>query len=229
MKLLPEFESAEKALGSAVYSEPLCSLTGPIQRGTFTLLYGPRYCNMLAQKLCFAAMLPVREGGLSSRSVIVDAGNSFEFYYLSHLASKAGLEPKKALRGLTISRAFNCHQLANLLVNELPKAITRLNTGLAAVLGLTHSFGDSELNTKARKNMAKTLAETLSDIACRNQVVVVATVADNDPLTRIFLERADIAVRFRKMIIGNEIQATLARHPFAKRKTITMQQGEVRR
>ena len=224
--MLPELRTAESLLGSGVYSEPLGFVTGPIQRGWYALLYGARYCNVLAEQLSFTAQLPVGEGGLASRSIVVDAGNSFDPYYVSHLASERGLEPQRFLHGVIVSRAFNAHQLMNLVVNELPRAIEESRVGLVSILNPVRCFEDSELEPgRKRRKMAATLADALSDIAYRQQVALVVTLNDDDhggdesPLARVFLKRADVAVRFRKDGT-HRVRAELVKHPFTQKKVV---------
>jgi len=219
-----QLQSAESLLGNGVYAEPLSSLTGAIQRGWFTLLYGLDYCNVLAQKLCFTAQLPIIQGGLESKSIAVDAGNAFDPYYLAHLASKKGLNPRNFLHGVIIARAFNCHQLANLVIHDLPDVIHEYEARLVAVLDLTRCFNDSELKAKAQKKLAETIANALSDTAYQAQVAVIATSIEDTSITRAILKSADVAVRFRAR--SSEIQATLVRHPFTLSKAIPIRREE---
>ncbi len=201
-------------------------MTGPIQRGWYALLYGVQYCNVLAERLSFAAQLPVREGGLASKSIVVDAGNSFDPYHISHLASERGLEPQRFLHGVIVSRAFNAHQLANLVVNGLPRAIEENRAGLVSVLNPVRCLEGSELEPeRKRKKMAALLADALSDIAFRQEVVLVATINDDGDgsLARVFLKRANVAVRFRKE--GTRIRAELVRHPFTQKKVVLVDDG----
>lgn len=185
------------------------------------LLYGLDRCNPLAEQLSFAAQLPVKEGGLASRSIIVDAGNSFDPYHISHLASERGLEPQRFLHGVIVSRAFNAHQLTNLVVNGLPRAIEENRAGLVSILNPVRCLEGSELEPeRKRRKMAAMLADALSDIAYRQQVALIVTISHDDAgsLARVFLKRADVAVRFTKD--GTRIRAELVRHPFTLRKAV---------
>jgi hypothetical protein len=224
--LLPELHTAAELLGESIFAEPLFSVAGPLRRGWVTFLYGERYCNLLAQKLCFVSQLPTSEGGLASKSVVVDAGNCFDVYFVTKLAQRFGVDTKKALKQIAISRVFNCHQLLRLITRDVYDASRESGAGVIAVLDPAESFKASDVSKTSERKLTDALAAELSDIAFRtNSVVVVSSsvTADNSTFDRMMLRSADVAVRFRDSAAG--VRATLVRHPFTLRKEVLVEKG----
>jgi hypothetical protein len=221
----PLFQNAaELVKGGAVtiYAEPLCSLTGPIERGSLTLLFGDPVCNAIAQSLCLAAQRPYIEGGLESKSLVIDAGNAVDPYMLAKLATDAGIDPKVFLRGVKLSRAFNCYQLAELVVEELPRAANETHAGLVALLDPSACFTESEVKPAGTEALVSAILRSLLGVARKNGVVAVVSCPSTDSVLTRFLDQARVAVCFERMESRQEIRATLARHPYAIRKSMTL-------
>ncbi|HXV46962.1 MAG TPA: hypothetical protein VD736_09840 [Nitrososphaera sp.] len=111
------------------------------------LRLGDRLCitgshaNQLATRLCVRAFMPARQGGLGAGSVVfVDAGNSSDVYRCASIARQLGLETRKVLRGIAVSRAFTIHQLAALVAHELPKAVRQYGAKMVVVSDLLKMF-----------------------------------------------------------------------------------------
>jgi len=215
------FQNAAELLGESLWTEPLASITGPLQRGQAAFLYGERYCNLLAQKLCFVSQLPASQGGLASKSVVIDAGNCFDIYFVTKLAQRFGIDTKRALDRIMISRVFNCHQLLRLITRDVYDALKESGAGVIAVLDPAESFKASDVGKAAERKLIDALAGELSDIAFRtNSVVVISSSAtgDESALNRRMLRSASVAVRFKDGTAG--VRATLVKHPFTLRKEI---------
>ena len=83
-----------------------------------------KYPNILITRLCIRALMSNRQGGFNSSKVIfVDAGNTSDIYQCVNFARQYGLNIKKVLQSIVVSRSFTIYQLANMIINELPKVI----------------------------------------------------------------------------------------------------------
>jgi hypothetical protein len=104
------------------------------------------FTNLLISRLCVRALLSSNryddEGFDSNHVIIIDAdGNNSDPYQCVSFARQYGLDIKKVLRSIIVSRAFTIYQLANLIVNELPKATKQFdNAKLIVIAGLLGMF-----------------------------------------------------------------------------------------
>jgi hypothetical protein len=57
--------------------------------------------------------------------IFIDAGNDLDIYQYVSFARQYGLDIKKFLQSIVVSRMFTIYQLANTIVYELPKLITQ--------------------------------------------------------------------------------------------------------
>jgi hypothetical protein len=80
--------------------------------------------NILLTRLGVRALLSMRQGGFESSSVIfIDAWNCSDIYQTVNFARQYGLDVQKVLDSIIVSRPFNIHQLAGLIINELDSAV----------------------------------------------------------------------------------------------------------
>lgn len=137
-----------------------------------------KFTNILLARLCIysLSLLRRREGfSLSSTPssphllpyvVIVDAGNSLDFYQFVEFIRQYGLDIKETLQRIVVSRAFTVHQLTNLIINELPNIIRQLDTCLIIVPDLLHMFThDPNIDRKEAKYLIKEIVSTIRKIA----------------------------------------------------------------
>jgi hypothetical protein len=137
-----------------------------------------KFTNILLTRLCIYSLSLLRrqEGfSLSSTSssppllpyvVIVDAGNSLDFYQFVEFIRQYGLDIKETLQRIVVSRAFTVHQLTNLIINELPNIIRQLDTCLIIVPDLLHMFThDPNIDRKEAKYLIKEIVSTIRKIA----------------------------------------------------------------
>lgn len=59
---------------------------------------------------------------------MVDAGNCSDVYQIVNFARQYGLEIKKVLQNVFVSRVFTIYQLARLVTYELPRIIEQLSS-----------------------------------------------------------------------------------------------------
>jgi hypothetical protein len=67
-----------------------------------------KYANAILMRLCVRALMSKRQGGFESTNVIfIDAGNDSDvFYQCVNFARQYGLDIKKVLQSIMITRAF---------------------------------------------------------------------------------------------------------------------------
>jgi hypothetical protein len=137
-----------------------------------------KFTNILLTRLCIYSLSIRRrqEGcGLSSSSssppsspyvVIVDAGNSLDFYQFVEFIRQYGLDIKETLQRIVVSRAFTVHQLTNLIISELPNIIRPLETCLIIVPDLLHMFThDPNIDPKEATYLIKEIISAIRKIA----------------------------------------------------------------
>jgi hypothetical protein len=135
--------------------------------------------NVLLTRLCVYSLFMSRYNGFASSPsssspallalpyvVIVDAGNSLDFYQFVQFIRQYGLDIKETLQRIVVSRAFTVYQLTNLIVNELPSIIRQLDTCLVIIPDLLHMFThDPSIDRKEVKYLIKKIVSAIRKIA----------------------------------------------------------------
>ena len=75
-----------------------------------------------------------------SKIIAIDAGNCTDVYQCIDFARQYGLEVKKVLQSIVVSRIFTIYQLAHLIIFELPKIIEQFSSRnkIIVIYGLLH-------------------------------------------------------------------------------------------
>ena len=136
------------------------------------------HVDSLVSRLCVRSLLAPRSGGLASSSVIViDAGNTSSVYQCVSFARQYGMDVSKVLDGIVVSRAFTIHQLASLVITELPKAVKRFKARIVVISGLLTMFQQDPLvDTREAKRLleqmmlavAKSIPDTIVIISAHD-------------------------------------------------------------
>lgn len=133
--------------------------------------------TLLASRLSVRTLLPSRLGGLESSVLFLDGGNNSDIYQCVNFARQYGLDVRKVLEGIVVSRAFTIHQLAWLVIHELPKAIARFGSRLVIVSGLLTMFvQDPQVD---RNEARRLLREILNAVRKVSDKAIVIITADN--------------------------------------------------
>ena len=109
-------KSAEQKQVLSLNNQNVNQLFPGFTLGDFALLYGSHSVLSLSSLLCVRAQLPMQLGGLGSRVVFIDGGNSFKLYQIARLARLHNLNPEKILKKIHISRAFTAYQITSLIL-----------------------------------------------------------------------------------------------------------------
>lgn len=184
---------------------------------------GDRLCvvgssaNLLVARLCMQALMPVLQGGIGAQSIIfVDAGNNSDIYQCVNFARQLGLEVRKVLKSIVVSRAFTIYQLAGVIAQELPQVIRKFNSKLVVISDLLKMFTqDPQISKGEAGYMINEIMASLNNIA---DVLVVLSLHDESPfnaqILKAFGKRIEIA---RK---GGQLCAMLCNHYRSKQTSV---------
>ena len=157
--------------------------------------------NLLLTRLCVKALMSKRQGGFESPSVIfIDAGNSSDIYQCVNFARQYGLDIQKVLDSIIVSRPFNIHQLAGLLINELDPAVVtqRFGAKLVVISDLLKTLvQDSQIDSEEARWLVKEIARSIRKLA--SHVLVIISLYECPPqyhrsLLSLFNNQIHIAV-----------------------------------
>ncbi len=134
--------------------------------------------NLLLTRLCVRALMSKRQGGFESPSVIfIDAGNCSDIYQCVNFARQYGLDIQKILDSIIVSRPFNMHQLAGLLINELDSAAVvtqRFGAKLVVISDMLKTLvQDSQIDPDEALWLVKEIARSIRKLS-RHVLVVVS-------------------------------------------------------
>ena len=201
------------------------------QRGEFAVLVGRPLCTMLSFLLSVRCQLPFRKGGLNSRVVFIDGGNTFDPYAVSAMAQEFGLEPRSVLEKILVSRAFTAYQLTALVFEKLEEALKRYRAKLVVISDITGLFLDRNVPKVEGRGVFLEMSQYLSEVASRRRAVVVASYFPRPYFSRnLFLEsvllgRASTVIRFKESGCG--FKFVLEEHPTINPSTIDFRSNSV--
>ena len=144
--------------------------------GQFIAFQG-KTAHALCTLLCVRAMLP-QPLGPDCDVLFVDGGNNFDPYAISDCSITQSLDAENVLERLHVSRAFTHHQLACIITDKLPLAITKFNAKLVVVSDITNLYCDPDVRDDDKEDalriFAKT-ARTLRTLARQHCCLIIAT------------------------------------------------------
>jgi hypothetical protein len=163
-------------------SNSLC-ITSSLKDGSWQQ---QRHVNdTLLTRLCVRALLSRRQGGFESPSVIfIDAGNHSDIYQCVNFARQYGLDIQKVIDSIIVSRPFNLHQLAGLLINELDPAIISHRFGGAKLIVISDLLRTLVQDTRIDPDEALWLVKEISRALRRLSSHVLLVVSMHDCPTR---------------------------------------------
>lgn len=183
-------------------------------QGDFTLLYGSQSILSLSSLLCVRAQLPLQLGGLGSRVIFIDGGNSFKLYQIARLAKLHNLNPEKALKKIHISRAFTAYQITSLILEKLKETVTKYKAKLVIISDILKYYCDNEIDEEERHQIYKQVVLYLSRFAKENNILLIITENSkyqNKKLHDLTVEKANIVIQINKSKYEHEF--ILEKHP----------------
>ena len=187
------------------------------QRGDLAVLFGHPICKTLLFCLCVRCQLPPRKGGLSSRAVYIDGGNTFDPYGVSSIAREYGLEPRSVLEKILVSRAFTVYQLIALIFEKLEETLKQYRSRLVIVSDIIGLFLDKDVPKKEGRDLFMKMMRYLSELASNRQVIVVASYFPRGYFSRslffdaVLFGRAKVVVSLKKS--KDVLKFILEHHP----------------
>jgi hypothetical protein len=114
-------------------------------------------------RLCVRALMSKRQGGFESTNVIfIDAGNNSDVYQCVNFARQYGLDIKKVLQSILVTRAFTIYQLADLLINGLPRVIQRFDVKVIMIADLLNLFtNDPNIDRNEAISLIKEIIDSI--------------------------------------------------------------------
>ena len=136
-------------------------------------------------RLCVRALILKSQTELlefAKKVIFIDAGgknnSSDSFYRCVNFAQQYGLDIKKVLQSIVVSRAFTIYQLADLIIYELPKVIQQLEAKVILISDLLNMFVcDPQIKIEEGERMIKEIINSLrkiSSTATNNTLIVVS-------------------------------------------------------
>ena len=178
--------------------------------GSLCIIGEQRYSQILINRLCVHSLLPKRHGGTGlnySKIIAIDAGNCTDVYQFVDFARQYGLEVKKVLQSIVVSRVFTIYQLAHLIIFELPKIIEQFSSTskIIVIYGLLHLFvSDPHTDKVDTKNLTKEIASSLRKIS-RDRFIIVSFAHCNTQYEKLVLPAFDKCIEITNNIDDGKI------------------------
>jgi len=161
------------------------------------------YTNAILIRLCVRALMSKRQGGFESTNVIfIDAGGKHsDVYQCVNFARQYGLDIKKILQSILVTRAFTIYQLADLLINELPRIIRRFNVKVIMIADLLNLFtNDPNIDHNEAVSLIKEIINSIRKTLDNVLVIVSFQQQHNDRHHHKLYVYHKILLRFDKRI-----------------------------
>jgi len=184
--------------------------------GDFAVLQGS--VLSLASLLCVRAQLPTQLGGLQSKVIFIDGGNTFKLYQVAQFAQIHYLNPKQVLDNIFISRAFTVYQATSLIINQLKEAIKKYDPKLVIISDIAGFFLDKDISEYETQRIFSQVTTYLSIFARENKVIIIATYPPhmetkrNNSLQIKTCTRANVVLSIRKTSYAR--QFALEKYPY---------------
>lgn len=187
--------------------------------GDFVVLYGDAAASM-SFTLSVRCQFPVAQGGLDCLCVFVDGGNMFSPYTVAEAARECGPDYREVLNRVYVSRAFTAYQFSSLIIEGLCSVLKKTKARLLVVSDVTSLFFDRDLSQTEARVLFTNVCATLSEVATKRQMIVVATYFPEDRSRQsLFFEailfgKCGVLVRLRRK--GKLLNFILEKHPYVK-------------
>lgn len=173
-------------------------LLGGFEAGRLTLIdSGSDYVFHLASLLCVRAVM---DGG---EVVFVDGGNSIDPHGIARIARRAGLARLDVLPRVHVARAFTCHQMATILMEQLEGKVRDSGAGLVVLSCLPELYLDEDVTLSEAHQLFLRSMRAVKRVVEEHEVVGIATNAGltklyrRKSIRRVLYESVDRAVRFQ--------------------------------
>lgn len=124
------------------------------------------------------------EGGLESKAIFVDGGNTFDPCLVAEYAEQLSFDRDKVLENILVSRAFTCHQLTSLIANNLKPWIDRLNIKLAVISNILEPYSDPDIARKQSSIFFKVALNSLVNTIREKKIMAIGTSLDDEHIDK---------------------------------------------
>ncbi len=152
---------------------------------TVCLLGDSTMTNIMLTKIAVHCLMPKKHGGFrSSKVFILDAGNCTDVYQSVDFMKQYGLNIKKNLRKIMISRVFTVYQLTHFLKYELFKTIHEYRTNIVVIPDLLSMFlQEPEMDVAEIEFLITEITEVLKELSVKSKVLLITSLSLNDKLS----------------------------------------------
>jgi predicted RNA-binding Zn-ribbon protein involved in translation (DUF1610 family) len=196
-KLLPSLPKIQSAYDLMKVKYDIPKIDSFMSLPIYGLLYVVGYkANLLLTRLCVRALLSTRYGGLDSPYVIVvDAGNKSDVYQIVNFARQYGMDFRKVLDRIVVTRTFTIHQLKDIILSgELTKAIQKHQAGIVVIPGLLDLFDDPNIKQKEAKRVIERIMKSL-DVTSSKLLAIISIQESNKYAKLVFAPRATTTIK----------------------------------
>ena len=161
------------------------------------LLGNPRMTNLMLTKLSVHCLMPKKYGGFrSSKVFVLDAGNCTDVYQFVDFMKQYGLNIKKNLKKIMISRVFTVYQLTHFLKYELPKTIHDHKINIVMIPDLlTMFFQEAEMDFEEVKFLVTEIIDILKVITHEGKVLLITSLSLDDQLPPFVIDLGNKIVK----------------------------------
>jgi hypothetical protein len=130
-------------------------------------------------KLAVHCLMPKKYGGFrSSKVFVLDAGNCTDVYQFVDFMKQYGLNIKKNLKKIMISRVFTVYQLTHFLKYELPKTIRDYRINIVIIPDLLAMFlQEAEIDVDEVKFLVTEIADILKVITHEGKLLLITSLS----------------------------------------------------
>jgi hypothetical protein len=171
-----------------------------------------KHANTLLTRLCVRALMSNRQGGFNSSKVIfVDAGNNTsDVYQCVNFARQYGLDIKKVLQSIVVSRSFTIYQLSNTIINELPGVIEQSSGARVIIIGelLSMFVNDPQVQIKEAESLIRQIINAVRKLCTYNNILSVISFCSNNitkTYARLILQRIDKCIEITRPVGNNDL------------------------
>ena len=168
------------------------------------LLGNSRMTNLMLTKLTVHCLMPKKHGGFRiSKAFILDAGNCTDFYQFVDFMKQYGLNIKRNLKKIMISRVFTVYQLTHFLKYELSKTVHDYRINIVIIPDLLSMFlQESEIDFNEVKFLLTEILDVLKTITRDGKVLLITSLSLDSKLPPFIIELGNMITEcFNKCIV----------------------------
>jgi len=160
-------DELNELLGGGIFTGEITEVSGEFASGKTQLCF---HLSINVQK-------PYKEGGLDGSVYYVDTEGTFSSTRIAQIADSNGLDPKKFLKNIAVTRTYNSDHLMFIIMNA-EKLIKERNVKLFIIDSIASHFRAEYIGEEklvSRQQAVMRLAETLKHLIEKFELAIVVT------------------------------------------------------